>query len=139
MRRKKLLPYAGISRQVKRSGLTFFNLFSSLANMCQILFNCFPSLPADGQRMQAIGICRIICRFNWDVKVITKKLSLCFVPEVKARMLNIQIRIGAVSWAKPMICRERYAPTINIALNLQFPEPNPVHPQARLQKNRTYL
>ncbi len=25
MRRKKLLPYAGISRQVKRSGLTFFN------------------------------------------------------------------------------------------------------------------
>ena len=27
-----MLPYAGISRQVKRSGLTFFNLFSSLAN-----------------------------------------------------------------------------------------------------------
>ena len=33
VRRKKLLPYASISRQVKRSGLTFFNLFSSLANI----------------------------------------------------------------------------------------------------------
>ena len=33
MRRKKLLPYAGINRKVQRSGLTFFNLFSSLANI----------------------------------------------------------------------------------------------------------
>lgn len=38
VRRKKLLPYAGISRQVERSGfgtgfLSFFNLFSSLANV----------------------------------------------------------------------------------------------------------
>lgn len=38
-RRKKLLPYAGISRQVQRSGLTFFNLFSSLANVYDILFS----------------------------------------------------------------------------------------------------
>ena len=40
-RRKKLLPYAGISRQVKRSGLTFFNLFSSLATyVITIQFKC---------------------------------------------------------------------------------------------------
>ena len=37
--RKKLLPYAGISRQVKRSGLTFFNFFSSLANFGLIIFS----------------------------------------------------------------------------------------------------
>lgn len=44
VRRKKLLPYAGISRQVKRSGLTFFNLFSSLANTDHALFNVIDSI-----------------------------------------------------------------------------------------------
>ena len=36
---QNVLRYAGISRQVQRSGLTFFNLFSSLANTYHILFN----------------------------------------------------------------------------------------------------